>query len=122
MESRNKGLCYDWWAKRFWLIILATYENIQRITNVQGHIYRTVLFTDYIYFRNYYKMISIDLSKQQALDLDPKAMKQINITWNLARDGDAVKIMSFIPEGEKETILDFSKGTVKVLWIHFALI
>ena len=67
-------------------------------------------------------MISIDLSKQQALDLDPKAMKQINITWNLARDGDAVKIMSFIPEGGKETILDFSKGTVKVLWIHFALI
>ena len=35
------------------------------------------------YFNNYYKMIAIDLSKQQALDADPKPIKQINFTGNL---------------------------------------
>ena len=38
---------------------------------------------DYNYFNKYYKMIAIDLSKQQALDADPKAIQQINITGNL---------------------------------------
>ena len=38
---------------------------------------------DYNYFNKHYKMIAIDLSKQQALDADPKAIQQINITGNL---------------------------------------
>ena len=40
---------------------------------------------DYLYFENYYKMISIDLSKQQELDPDPKAIQQINFTVNLEK-------------------------------------
>ena len=38
---------------------------------------------DYNYFNNYYKMIAMDLSKQQALDPNPKAIQQINFTDNL---------------------------------------
>ena len=57
-------------------------------------------------------MIAIDLSKQKALDADPKAMQQINLTANLDRDGDTT---FFINEEAKETISDFSQGTVKVL-------
>ena len=58
-------------------------------------------------------MISIDLSKQQALDADPRANQQINFTANLDRAGDAR--IYFILEEAKETIRDFSQGTVKVL-------
>ena len=58
-------------------------------------------------------MIAIDLSKQEALDADPKAIQQINFTANLDRAGNR-RIFFFLQEA-KETVLDFSKGTVKVL-------
>ena len=57
-------------------------------------------------------MIAIDLSKQQALDVDPKAIKQINFTGNVI--GNNYRVIFFIIEKAKETILDFSQGTVKV--------
>ena len=68
---------------------------------------------DYPYFKDHYKMIAIDLSKQQALDADPRAIQQINFTANLDRAGNTT--MFFIIEEAKETVLDFSQGTVKVL-------
>ena len=58
-------------------------------------------------------MTAVDLSKQQALDADPRAIQQINLTANLDRAGNAR--VCFILEEAKETILDFSQGTVKVL-------
>ena len=58
-------------------------------------------------------MIVVDLSKQQALDADPRAIQQINFTANLDRAGNTR--VYFILEESKETILDFSQGTVKVL-------
>ena len=58
-------------------------------------------------------MIEIDLSKQQALDADPKAIKQINFTANLDRAGNTR--IYFILQEAKETVLDFSQGSVKAL-------
>ena len=58
-------------------------------------------------------MIAVDISKQQALDADPRAIQQINFTANLDRDGNTR--VYFILEEAKKTILDFSQGTVKVL-------
>ena len=58
-------------------------------------------------------MIAIDLSKQQALDIDPKAIQQINFTANLDRAVNT--IIFFILEEVKVTVLDFSQGTVKAL-------
>ena len=55
-------------------------------------------------------MIAIDLSKQQALDADPKAIQQIDFTGNLEQQTTTF----FIIEEAKETVLDFSQGTVKV--------
>ena len=60
-----------------------------------------------------YELIAIDLIKQQRLDADPKAIQQINFTGNLTSAGDAR--MYSITEEAKETVLDFSKGTLKVL-------
>ena len=59
-------------------------------------------------------MIAIDLSKQQALDTDPRTIQQINFTANL--DTASNTRIYFILEESKETILDFSQGTVKVLY------
>ena len=62
-------------------------------------------------------MIAIDLSKQQALDADPKAIQQINFTGNLNRGENMNNntIMFFITKEAKETILEFSQGAVKEL-------
>ena len=57
-------------------------------------------------------MIAIDLSRQQALDADPRAIQQINFTANLDRANTRIY---FILEEAKETIFKFSQGTVKVL-------
>ena len=90
-----------------------TCENIRKIAIGQGDDYTTGCLLDYSYFKDHYKMIAIDLSKQQALDADPRAIQQINFTANLDRDGNTT--MFFIIEEAKETVLDFSQGTVKVL-------
>ena len=58
-------------------------------------------------------MIAEDLSKQQALDAAPRAIQQINFIANLDRAGNTR--VYFILEEAKETIPDFSQGTVKVL-------
>ena len=90
-----------------------TYENIRKIATGQGDDYTTGCLLDYSYFADTYKMIAVDLSKQQALDADPRAIQQINFTANLDRAGNTR--VYFILEEAKETILDFSQGTVKVL-------
>ena len=90
-----------------------TYENIRKFPIGQGDDYTTGCLLDYSYFKDCYKMIAIDLSKQQALDADLRAIQQINVTANLDRDGNAA--MFFIIEKAKETVLNFSQGTVKVL-------
>ena len=64
-------------------------------------------------------MIAIDLSKQQELDDEPKAIQQINFTSNLNPDGnvnDNKNKMFFIIEETKETISDFSQGNVEILY------
>ena len=99
---------------------LKTYDNIQNITTDQRNDYTAGCSLDYLYFKNYYKMIAIDLSKQQPLDADTKAIQQINFIANLARAGNTTMI--FIIEEAKKAILDFSQGTVKVLLIYFTLI
>ena len=92
---------------------LKTYENIRKVATGQGDDYRTGCLLDYSYFKENYRIIVIDLSKQQVLDVDPRAIQQINFTANLDRAGDPT--MFLIIEEAKETVLDFSQGTVKVL-------
>ena len=75
---------------------LRTYDDIRKIATGEGDDYTTDSLQDYSYFKNHCKMIAINLCKQQELDADPKAT---------------------IIEEAKEIILDFSQGTVKVLWM-----
>ena len=73
-----------------------TYENIRKIATGKGDDYTTVCLLDYPYFKDNYKMIAIDLSKQQVLDADPRKIQQINFTTDLDRDGNTT--MFFIIE------------------------
>ena len=90
-----------------------TDENIRKVATGQGYDFTTGCLLDYIYFKKYYKMIAIDLSKQQALDADPQAIQQINFTANLEREGNTRFYL--ILEEAKETVFEFSQGTAKVL-------
>ena len=96
---------------------MRAYDNIQKIETGQGDDYTTSCLLDYPYFKEHQKLIAIHLSKQQALDTDPKAIQQIIFTRNLVR-GKCATIFFIIEEGKQKTkkksVLDFSPGTVKV--------
>ena len=89
-----------------------TYEY-RKIATDQGDDYTAGCLLDHSYFKDTYKMIAIDLGKQQALDADPRANQEINFTANLDRAGNTR--IYFILEEAKETIKDFSQGPVKLL-------
>ena len=93
--------------------MIKRYEKIRKIATGQGDDYTTGCLLDCSCFKDHYKMIVTDLSKQQALDRDPRAIQQNNFTANLDRAGNTT--MFFIIEESKETVLDFSQGTAKVL-------
>ena len=86
---------------------LSTYDNFRKIATGEEDDYTTGCLLDYNYYNKYYKMIAIDLSKQQALDADRKAIQQINFTGNLIRqnaEGQNINvntIMVFITEETK---------------------
>ena len=86
---------------------LITYDNIWKIATNQGDDYTTGCLLDNNYFNNYYKMLAIDLSKQQVLDADPKAIQQINFTKNLEN---------------QSVILFIIEEVIFILMLFFALI
>ena len=72
----------------------------------------------YAYFKDNYKLIAVDLSKE-ALDANPRAIQQI-VFQGVARGENATKIRLYtILKQSKETVLEFVKGTTKVLWIIY---
>ena len=87
---------------------------LEHISTRQGDDNTTDFLLDYNYFKEHNKVKAIDLSKQQELDSDPKAIKQINFTGNLENQSTI-----FINIAEvKETVLDFSQRTVKLLYLR----
>ena len=68
-------------------------------------------------------MISIDLSKQETLDTDPKAIQQTNFTGNLAREVGATMFFIIEEEKEKDTSRLFTRNNCKnILILFFAII
>ena len=80
-------------------INLITFDNLSKIATGLGDDHATGCILDYNYFNNYCKMIAVDLSKQQALDADPKAIQKINFTENLDGDGN-ITIFLIIEEAK----------------------
>ena len=86
---------------------IKTYDDIRKIATGQGDDYTTGCLLDYTYFKENHKMVAIDLSKQQALDADPRAIQQINFTANLDKAGNTT--IFFVIEEAKETVWIFHK-------------
>ena len=82
---------------------LITYDNIRKVATGQGDDYTTGCLLDCNNFKNYYKMIAIDLNKQQALDVDPEAIQKLNFTGNVENQS----AIFFVIEKAKETVFDF---------------
>ena len=80
---------------------LRTYDNIQKLATDQIDNYTLDCPLDYFYLKNYDKMIAVDLSKQQALDVDPKVKQQINFIGNIDRDGSWQQCFSLLEKHKK---------------------
>ena len=91
------------------------YDEIRKISTGQGDDYTTGCLLDFAYFEKNYRLIAVDLSKQKALDADSRAIQQI-VFQGVVGGANNTKIRLYtILEKSKETILEFAKGTAKVL-------
>ena len=92
------------------------YDEVRKVSTGQGDDYTTGCLLDFAYFEKNYRLIAVDLSKQKALDADPRAIQQIIFTGKIKSTvANARVIIYYILEQSKETTLKFSKGTAKVL-------
>ena len=91
--------------------IIKQYDEIRRIATGQGDDYTTGCLLDYQYFKNHYNLIAIDLSKQKELDANSRAIQQIEFYGILKTNSQLCTVLV----KSKETTLQFSKGTAKVL-------
>ena len=101
---------FSWMYRHNIAIELTLIQHGVSIEKLMRDDYTTGCLLDYNYFKNYYKVIVIDLGKTQALYVDPKAIQLINFTGSLTQQAT----IFFIIEEAKEAVLDFSHGTVKV--------
>ena len=92
--------------------LIKQYNEVRKISTVQGDDYTTGCLIDYVCFKDDFRLVTADLSKQKALDADLKAIQQIIFTGQV---DDGALTVFYILEKSKETILEFSKGTTKVL-------
>ena len=87
------------------------YDEIRKIATGKGDYCTTGCLLDYQYFKDHHQLIAVDLSKQKELDADPRAIHQIEFYGKLGTDSQVCTIL----EKSKETVLEFYKGTAKVL-------
>ena len=89
--------------------LLKKYDEVRKNINRTSDDYTGCLL-DFAYFEKNYRLIGANLSKQKALDADPKAIQQIIFT---GKTDNQIRVY-YILEQSKETTLQFSKGTTKV--------
>ena len=87
------------------------HDKIRKIATGKGDDYTTGCLLDYQYFKEHCQLIAVYLSKQKELDADPRATQQIELYGMLKTNSQVCTVL----EKSKETILEFYKGTVKVL-------
>ena len=91
-------------------VMLKNIENYKKVMTGKGEDYTAGSLLDYNYFHKHYKLVAVDLSKQKELDVDPRAIQQIEFKYMLGTNSTFYWVL----EKSKETILEFYKGTVKV--------
>ena len=87
--------------------LVKQHDEVRKVSTGQGDDYATGCLLDYVYFKDNYKLIAVDLSKQKALDADTRAIQQIVFQGVVGGD-DGTKIrLQTILEKSKETVLEF---------------
>ena len=94
--------------------LIKQYAEVRKTSTGQSDNYTAGCLLDYAYFKDNCRLIAVDLSKQKALDADPRAIQQI-VFKGVA--GQKLRLY-IILEKSKETVLEFYKGTKKVLKIN----
>ena len=95
--------------------LIKQYDEVKKVSTRHADDYTTGSLLDYAYFKDNYRLIAVDLSKQKALDADLRAIQQI-VFQGVVGGNDGIKIKLYtILEQSKETVLEFYKGTAKVL-------
>ena len=88
-------------------------EAYEKIIDVsRNNEYTTGNLSDYDYFKKYYKLIAIDLSKQQVLQKNEDLIQQINFIGRLT---EAANVFIII-EKKENTILEFSQNFAYVIY------
>ena len=87
------------------------YDEIRKIATGKEDDYTTGCLLDYQYFKNHYQLIAVDLSKQKEVDADPRDIQQFEFYGMLKTNSQICTVL----EKSKETVLEFYKGTAKVL-------
>ena len=95
--------------------LIKQYDDVRKVSTGQGDNYTTGCLLDYAYFKDNYWLISVDVSKQKALDDDPRATQQIEFQWVVGGDDNTKTRLYTILKQSKETVLEFYKATAKVL-------
>ena len=95
--------------------LIKQYHEVRKVSTGYGDDYTTGCLLDYAYFKDNYRLIAVDLSKQKALDADPRAIQQIVFQGVVGGENNTKIRLYTILEKSKETILEFYKGTAKVL-------
>ena len=97
----------------FGLPIKTEEEAYEKIIDIsRNNEYTTGNLLDYDYFKKYYKLIAIDLSKQQVLQENEELIQQINF---IGRVTEAANVFIIIEKKEK-TILEFSQNLANVIY------
>ena len=96
--------------------MIKQYNEVRKILTGQSDYYTTGCSLDFANFEKIYRLIAADVRKQKPLDADSRAIQQIIFTGKIkATEANTRVIIYYILEQSKETILEFAKGTAKVL-------
>ena len=91
--------------------LIKQYNEVRKISTGQGDDYTTGCLLDFVYLEKNCRLIATNFSKQKALDAEPKAIQQIIFT---GQTDNRIRVFNIFQQS-KETILQFPKGTTKVL-------
>ena len=95
--------------------MIKQYDQVREVSAGHGDDYTTGSLLYYAYFKDNYRLIAVDLSKQKALDADPRAIQQIVFQGVVGGDDNTKIRLYTILKQSKETLLEYYKGTAKLL-------
>ena len=96
--------------------LIKQYDEVRKVSTGHGDDYTTGSLLDYAYFKDNYRLIVVDLTKQKALDANLRAIQQIVFQGVVGGDNTKIRLYTIL-EQPKETVLEFYKGTAKLLWL-----